>query len=69
MTISKGFKLRFVPITEIMKAYGVCERSVRKWIDSELLKGYKLPGSTHRRVLREEYEKFKKIYPPQNHKE
>ncbi len=42
----------------IAKVCGVAPRTATKWIDSGLLKGYRLPGSQDRRVSRAEFERF-----------
>jgi excisionase family DNA binding protein len=35
---------------DIARMYGVSARTVAKWIDNKWLKGFKIPGSEHRRV-------------------
>lgn len=40
-----------------------CSRStVHRWIDTGLLRGYRIPGSKHRRVLRSEFVAFCREY-------
>lgn len=45
---------------EIAKICSVASRTVAKWIDSGKLKGYKVPLSNDRRVLRADLEAFLK---------
>ncbi len=40
------------------KACGVCARTVIGWMDSGLLKGWRLPGSEDRRFLKSEVARF-----------
>lgn len=42
----------------IAKLCGVAPRTATKWIDSGLLKGFRIPGSQDRRVTRAVFEKF-----------
>lgn len=35
---------------KIAKMFGVAPRTVAKWIDNEIMKGTRIPGSKHRRV-------------------
>lgn len=44
----------------IAELCGVAPRTVSKWIDSGKLKGYRIPGTLHRRVLREDLSRFLK---------
>lgn len=37
-------------VSQVGMICGVAPLTVRKWFDSGLLKGHRLPGSTHRRV-------------------
>lgn len=43
---------------QVAKLCGVATQTVCKWISLGLLKGYLLPGSTHRRIPAEEVERF-----------
>lgn len=43
---------------QIAQLLAVAPRTVSKWIDSRLLKGFRLPGSADRRVVREELRRF-----------
>lgn len=43
---------------QIAKQCSVAPRTVAKWIDSGLLKGFRVPGSKDRRVLRSVFEAF-----------
>ena len=45
---------------EVAQISAVTKRTVIKWIDSGKLKGYRIPGSTHRRVAREDLTAFLK---------
>jgi len=45
---------------QISKIVRVAPRTVATWIDTGTLKGYRLPGSLHRRVLRDDLEQFLK---------
>jgi excisionase family DNA binding protein len=38
--------------TEVAKMVNVGSATVSKWIDKGMLKGFRVPGSNHRRVLR-----------------
>lgn len=42
----------------IAKLLHVAPRTVSKWIDSGRLKGFRVPGSSHRRVHRADLDKF-----------
>ncbi len=43
---------------EVAKISSVTKRTVIKWIDSDKLKGYRIPGSSHRRVAKEDLATF-----------
>jgi two-component system response regulator RpaA len=43
---------------EIAEMIGVVPRTVAKWIDDGRLRGFRLPGSQHRRARRDDVEKF-----------
>lgn len=45
---------------KIAKLCGVAPRTASKWIDTGLLKGFRVPGSKDRRVLRTDLEAFAK---------
>ena len=45
-------------IGDVAKICNAATRTVQKWFDEGLLKGYKLPASKDRRICREELEKF-----------
>src|SRR3990167_544997 len=47
---------------QVAKIYKVSVRIVNKWFDSGRLKGYRIPGSQHRRIPREYLIKFLKEY-------
>lgn len=47
---------------QIAHLCGVSPRTVAKWIDSDELKGFKLPGSDHRRVHHEDLVSFMKLH-------
>ncbi|TSC78894.1 MAG: response regulator receiver protein [Candidatus Peregrinibacteria bacterium Gr01-1014_25] len=36
----------------------VSQQTIIRWIDAGLLKGYRVPGSSHRRIVREVLEQF-----------
>ncbi len=42
----------------IAKICNVAPRTVCKWIDRGILKGYRMPGGFHRRVTTEDFEAF-----------
>jgi len=44
----------------LAKLFGVAPRTAVKWLETGLLKSYRVPGSTHRRVLRSEAVAFAK---------
>lgn len=44
--------------TQVSKICRVAPRTVAKWCDNNLLKHYSLPGSNHRRILREDLVSF-----------
>jgi excisionase family DNA binding protein len=44
--------------SEVAKICQVSERTVAKWLDMGLLKGYRLPGSRDRRVTRDSLVRF-----------
>mgnify|MGYP002622568967 FL=1 len=45
---------------EICKHCGVAPRTVHGWIDRGILKGFRIPGSRHRRVLERDFLDFLK---------
>ena len=45
---------------QVAKRCGVASRTVRKWFDSEMLRGYRIPGSDDRRIPQESLIKFMK---------
>jgi excisionase family DNA binding protein len=45
---------------QIAKICNVANRTVAKWIDMGLLKGYVIPGSKHRRVVKADLAAFVK---------
>lgn len=49
---------RIFTTTEVAEILQVSNRKVTQWIDSGRLKGFRLPDSTHRRVLKEQLEEF-----------
>lgn len=51
-------KLNVFSTGEIATRCRVSVRTVAHWIDKGLLKGYRIPGSDHRRVMREDLVKF-----------
>lgn len=44
--------------SDVAKICRVSTRIVTRWFDKKLLKGYLLPGSTHRRFITKEVESF-----------
>ncbi len=44
--------------TQVARICGVGNKSVIDWIDGGMMAGYRLPGSTHRRVPREAVVEF-----------
>ena len=42
----------------VAKACGVSKMLVGKWCDNELLPSYRIPGSTHRRIRKDEAVRF-----------
>lgn len=56
----KKITKRILTTGDVAKACAVAPRTVSKWIDGKKLKGYRLPGSHDRRVLRTELVKFMK---------
>jgi excisionase family DNA binding protein len=57
MSTTKDLK-DFYTTGEIAVACGVSSRTVSKWIDTGMLRGWKLPLSGTRRVLREDLVQF-----------
>lgn len=53
---------RFFTTGKIAKLYRVAPRTVSKWFDSGRLKGYRIPGSTDRRVSEANLVAFAKEY-------
>lgn len=51
--------------TEVAKILQVSNRKVTQWIDNQTIKGFRMPGSTHRRVTWSELVNFMKAnnYP------
>jgi two-component system, OmpR family, response regulator RpaA len=47
---------------EVAKICNVASRTVTKWFDSGLIKGYRIPGSRDRRIPITELRKFMKEY-------
>ncbi len=54
----KGNKV--LTVGDVARICNVVSRTVVKWFDSGLLKGYKLPGSKDRRILPEDFIEFLK---------
>ena len=48
----------FLSTGEVSEALGVCPKTVCNWIDSRKLRGFRVPGSSHRRVTEEEVWRF-----------
>ena len=46
--------------TDIARICSVAPRTVAKWIDTGMLQGYRVPGTTHRRVPTETLHQFLK---------
>lgn len=46
---------------EIAQLCEVAPRTVMRWIDNGLLKGFRVPGSLHRRVLRADLIQFLQV--------
>jgi|CXWL01.1.fsa_nt_gi excisionase family DNA binding protein len=42
----------------VAKLIGLSTKKVSQLVDAGKLKGFKIPGSTHRRIARDEFEKF-----------
>ena len=47
---------------DVSRATGLSIQKIGQLIDAGILKGFKIPGSTHRRICRDEFEKFCKQY-------
>ena len=47
---------------KIAKLFNVAPRTVAKWIDNDMLRGSRIPGSKHRRVAKDEVVRFAKEY-------
>jgi excisionase family DNA binding protein len=43
---------------EIAKICSVAPRTVTKWCDAGMLRHYRIPGTKHRRVLRDDLKQF-----------
>ena len=43
---------------DVARACGVSQATVIRWVDSGLLSGFKIPGSRHRRIPREQMRRF-----------
>ena len=53
---------RYLTTGQVARACGVASRTAAKWIDSGLLKGFKIPGSRDRRVAEADLLEFKKVH-------
>ncbi len=58
--MAKGKKV--LTTGEVAEVCNVASRTVGKWFDKKLLKGYRIPGSRDRRILRAELVRFMKKY-------
>ncbi len=47
---------------DVAKLCRVAARTVTKWIDNGSLKGFRIPGSAHRRVTRDDFIAFAKAH-------
>jgi excisionase family DNA binding protein len=45
---------------QVAKMFGVSGQTVNKWIDTGLLKGFRVPGGSHRRVMKDDLDAFRK---------
>jgi two-component system response regulator VicR len=45
---------------QVAKIFGVSCHTVNKWIDTGLLKGFRIPTGGHRRVRQEDLDAFRK---------
>ena len=52
---------------EVAKVCNVAPRTVSKWFDKKLLKGYRIPGSRDRRIPIAELVRFMKKYEIPGH--
>jgi excisionase family DNA binding protein len=50
--------ITYISLDQIAKLTGVAPRTVRTWIDKGVLKGQRLPGSSHRKVRTDDYNRF-----------
>ena len=48
----------FLSTGAVSEALGVCPKTACNWIDSQKLRGFRVPGSSHRRVTEEEMWRF-----------
>lgn len=49
-------------VGQAARLVGLSPRTVRKWLDTGLISGYRVPGSKHRRVERKVLLKFAEEY-------
>lgn len=49
-------------IPDVARLCSVCPATAVRWFDSGRLRGYRVPGSGHRRVSRDHLERFLKEY-------
>ena len=54
---------------EVAKVCNVASRTVTKWFDAKLIKGYRIPGSKNRRIPIAELVRFMKKYEIPGHEE
>ena len=45
---------------QVAKMFGVSIQTVNKWVDTGLLNGFRMPGTRHRRVTKEDLDAFRK---------
>lgn len=55
---TKKMVKKYLGTGKIAKLFGVSPRTVAKWIDTGLMQGIKIPGSSHRRVTISELNRF-----------
>jgi excisionase family DNA binding protein len=45
--------MKYLTTGQCAKYCQVCTRTIHNWVDTGLLKGFKIPGSNHRRIPQE----------------
>jgi excisionase family DNA binding protein len=61
----RNMENKLLTTTEAARILGCSASTVRRMLDHGVLRGYRIPMSTHRRVAQDEVERLKKTLTPE----